>query len=335
MNRLKKICLLILTITLLLSSCGFNSKLSSEFFAMDTVMTITAYGGNSDEVVSSAIAEINKIDKLLSIQNKSSEIFKLNRDKELTPSKATLEIIRDAIKVSKLTNGAFDPTSQPLSEAWGFYSGLKNKVPSNAQIKTALNRVDFNNISIKSNRIVLKNNASIDLGAIAKGYASAKAGGILKANGVQSALISLGGNVRAIGAKPDNSPWNIAIADPDNPENNIASVSVTDKAVITSGGYQRNFKSNGKLYHHIMDTTTGYPAQSGLKSVTIISEDDTLADALSTALYVMGLDKAEKLYRTHKCQFDAVFITDSNEIYITDNIQDCFFSEHSFEVITG
>ena len=146
--------------------------------------------------------------------------------------------------------------------------------------------------------------------------------------------MSLGGNVRAVGSKPDGESWSVAVTDPDDNSKSIGTLKISDKAVVTSGGYQRYFEENGQIYHHIIDTKTGYPADSGLKSVTIVSDDDALADALSTALFVMGLEKSGKFYSENSSLFGAVFITDKGEIYVTDNLKDSFMSEQGFEVIS-
>ena len=315
------------------SACNFNSRYDSEFFAMDTIMTITAYGSKSESAVKTAENEINRLDTLFSVQNKDSEIYKLNRDKSIVVSADTLAVLSRAKEFYVLTEGAFDITTEPLTRLWGFYSGLENRVPSKEELDNALKTVGAEHIKIDSSNITLDENTSIDLGGIAKGYASAIAAQTLNDNGVSSAIISLGGNVRALGSKPDGSDWSVAIADPDDNSKQIGTLAVSDAAVVTSGGYQRYFEENGQIYHHIIDTETGYPAKSGLKSVTIVSEDDTLADALSTALFVMGLEKSSKLYCENSTLFGAVFVTDKNEVYITDNIKNSFSSQHDFEVI--
>lgn len=316
------------------SGCSLESKYDCEFFAMDTVMTINAYGSNSESAVKAAQNEINRLDKLLSVQNENSEIFKLNQSKEMTVSNDTLTLITRSKEIYTLTDGTFDISCEPLTREWGFYSGLKNKVPSQKAIETALEGVGAEHIKIENSTVTLDENTSLDLGGIAKGYASHKTAEILKDNGVTSALMSLGGNVRAVGSKPDGESWSVAITDPDDNTKSIGTLKVSDKAVVTSGGYQRYFEENGQTYHHIIDTKTGYPADSGLKSVTIVSEDDTLADALSTALFVMGLEKSEEFYSENSSLFGAVFITDKGEIYVTDNLKDSFMSEQGFEVIS-
>lgn len=298
---------------------------------MDTVMTITAYGENSESAVKLAQAEIEDLNSLFSIEDENSEIYRLNRDKTLEVSPDTQEIIERACEISKLTDGDFDITVSPLVREWGFYTDLEKKVPSQEAIDNALANVDYNNIQT-GKTIALGEETEIDLGGIAKGYASHSAMQILKENGVESAILSLGGNVRAVGTKPDGSLWTVAIADPDDASQQIGCVSVKDSAVVTSGGYQRYFEDNGQIYHHIIDTKTGYPADSGLKSVTIVSDDDTLADALSTALYVKGLEKATEFYRENP-NFEAVFVTDSGEIFVTSGLADSFTSDRNFEVI--
>lgn len=334
MRFLQKCSVLFFTVVVLCcSACTFDSRYDSEFFAMDTVMTITAYGAESESAVKAAQSEISRLDGLLSVQNESSEICKLNSEKVLSVSDDTLEIINRSLEIYAMTDGAFDITTEPLSRIWGFYSGLENKVPAQQEIDNALEAVGAEHIKTDGSSITLDSKTSLDLGGIAKGYASAKAAQILQENGVSSAVVSLGGNVRAVGTKPDGALWSVAVADPDDNSKNIGTLAVSDKAVVTSGGYQRYFEDNGQIYHHIIDTNTGYPADSGLKSVTVVSEDDTLADALSTALFVMGLEKSGSFYSENSSFFGAVFITDENQIYITDNLADSFSSQHSYEVI--
>lgn len=319
---------------ILSSGCSLESKYDCEFFSMDTVMTINAYGSKSESAVKAAQNEINRLDKLLSVQKENSEIFELNQSKEMTVSKDTLTLITRSKELYTLTNGAFDISSEPLTREWGFYSGLENKVPPQKAIENALKGVGADHIKIKNSTVTLDKNTSLDLGGIAKGYASHKATEVLKENGVTSALMSLGGNVRAVGSKPDGESWSIAVTDPDNNSKSIGTLKISDKSVVTSGGYQRYFEENGQIYHHIIDTKTGYPADSGLKSVTVVSDDDTLADALSTALFVMGLEKSEEFYCENNSPFGAVFITENNKIYVTDNLKESFMSEQGFEVIT-
>ncbi|MDD6847971.1 MAG: FAD:protein FMN transferase [Oscillospiraceae bacterium] len=325
--------LTVLAVMINLSACNMDSNYSSEFFCMDTPMSITAYGSNSENAVNEAKDKIIELDGLLAVDKKSSEVHILNRDKSLKGSKDIINLVKRSKEISEQTKGAFDITTSPLTELWGFRTYLQKKVPTENEINNALKSVSSNNIQINKDKITLENNASVDFGGIAKGYASGKVKEIFEKNNIQSGLISLGGNVRAIGKKPDGSNWTVGIADPDNTTEQIGVLSVNDTAVITSGGYQRNFTEKGKTYHHIIDPKSGYPADSGLKSVTVVSKDDTLADALSTALFVMGLEKAVDFFKGSGLDFGAVFITDNDEIFITDNLNNSFTAEKSFEVI--
>lgn len=300
---------------------------------MDTVMTITAYGKNSEKAVTLAKKEIENLDKLLSIENKDSEIYKLNHSKSQNLSADTLAIIKKATDIARLSDGAFDITTEPLTRAWGFYSDTENKIPDKAEINTLLKSVGTEHIKISNTTVTLDKATSIDLGGIAKGYTASKVSNIMSENNISSAIISLGGNVTAVGKKPDGTLWNVSIADPDDSSKQIGTLSVTDCSVVTSGGYQRYFEQGGVRYHHIIDPKTGVPSKSGLKSVTIVSTDDTLADALSTAIFVMGIKKATDLYKNNTALFDMVLVTDKGEIYITNGLENCFSSQRNYEVI--
>ena len=153
----------------------------------------------------------------------------------------------------------------------------------------------------------------------------------LQKQGIQSAVLSLGGNVTLLGSKPDGADWTVGLQDPQT-DGCFGYVSASDVSVVTSGGYQRYFEENGKRYWHILDARTGMPADTGIRSVTVVSADDTLADGLSTALFVMGLDRAAQFWRESR-DFEAVFLLDSGEIYVTQGLEDSFRSERSFEVL--
>ena len=173
----------------------------------------------------------------------------------------------------------------------------------------------------------------IDLGAIAKGYTSSKIIDIFKENNIKSGMVTLGGNVQVLGKKPDGSLWKVGIQNPISESEYLGVLQTSDKAVITSGGYERNFTKNGKTYHHILDPSNGYPANNGLTSVTIISSDGTLADALSTSLFVMGKDKAIDFYKKSNYNFDFILYTSDNKLIISDGIEDIFFSNLDIEVV--
>ena len=178
-----------------------------------------------------------------------------------------------------------------------------------------------------------KEGMKIDLGGIAKGYTSSKVMDIFKENGISSAVISLGGNVQTLNGKPDGSDWRVAVENPADTGSYIGVLSIKDKVVITSGGYERYFKQDGKTYHHIIDPATGYPANNGLTSVTIVSDDGTLADGLSTSLFIMGPEKAQKYWKEHSDEFDTILVKDDGSILVSEGLAEYFTSESDFTII--
>lgn len=174
----------------------------------------------------------------------------------------------------------------------------------------------------------------IDFGGIAKGYTSSRVMEIFRQNGVEHGIISLGGNVQALNSKPDNSSWRVAVQKPDGDGSYLGILSVDNKAVITSGGYERYFKQNGMTYHHIINPSTGYPSDSDLTSVTIVCEDGTTADALSTSLFVMGLADAMDFYRNSGIAFDMILYDRDGKLYVTQDIADSFSSDIDVEIIS-
>jgi len=334
--RLSGVLLFLLCIAMLTAcqNSDENKKVSKDIFAMDTYMTVTAYGKNAENGVNEAVDEINRLETVLSAEKQESDIYKLNETGSGTLSTDTKNIVSKALEINKTTNGAFDISIYPLMVKWGFTT-QKYNVPSKNEISKLLKDVDSSKIIFdeKSGNIKLKENMKIDLGGIAKGYTSSRVMQIFKEHGVTSGLVSLGGNVQALGTKTDGTAWQIAIENPDKSSDYIGVVSVKDKAVITSGGYERYFEKNGKTYHHILDPETGYPAESGVKSVTIVSDDGTLADALSTSLFVMGKEKALDYWREHKNEFDTVLVEDNGDITITGGLEKIFKSNFKFDTV--
>lgn len=308
---------------------------SKEFFAMDTYMEVDAYGDNGEKAVAKAEKEVIKLDSILSTGKSTSEISKLNKNKKQVVSADTMSLIKESIKISKETNSAFNPTIYPLMELWGFTT--KNYyVPKDNEIKPLLNHMDIDNIKIdeSKNEVSFKDsNMKIDLGAIAKGYTSSKIIDIFKENNIKSGMVTLGGNVQVLGKKPDGSLWKVGIQNPIGEDEYLGVLQTSDKAVITSGGYERNFTKNGKIYHHILDPSNGYPSNNGLISVTIISSDGTLADALSTSLFVMGKDKAIDFYKKSNYNFDFILYTSDNKLIISDGVEDIFSSDLDIKVV--
>lgn len=312
-----------------------DKEASKDIFAMDTYMTVTAYGDQAQEAVNEAGAEIERLDNMLSTGNEESEIAKLNQSRSATLSEDAGYLVERALELNEETGGAFDIAIYPIMEAWGFPT-QNYQVPTEDTLQSLLKLCDVSGITYdKDNRNISFNQEGmkIDLGGIAKGYTSSRIMEIYKENNISSGLVNLGGNVQALGTKTDGSKWRVAVQSPDDSDDYLGVLSIEDKAVITSGGYERYFEQDGKTYHHIIDPQTGYPAENGLTSVTIVSEDGTLADGLSTSLFIMGKDKAIEFWRAHSNEFDAIILTDDGKIYVTEGIQDDFSTEMDTEII--
>lgn len=257
-------------------------------------------------------------EKLISRTIETSEISQINNSdgNPITVSNTTTDLLKQGIYYGELTNGAFDITIAPLSTLWDFKNNTGD-VPTESEIQNALSLVDYKNIIIDGNTVTLKNpDISIDLGGIAKGYIADKLKEYLQNEGVESALIDLGGNILTVGKKPNGSKFQIGIKKPFADNEIISTVSIVDSSVVTSGSYERYFKLNDKIYHHILDTQSGYPCDNGLLSVTILSEKSVDGDALTTSCFALGLDKGVNLIESLD-DIDAIFVTTDYEIIDT------------------
>lgn len=311
---------------------------TKQLFAMNTYMSFTAYGENAAQAVDAAMAQVQALDELLSVGKKSSEVSALNREGSLEVSEDTAELFYRALEIYEETAGIFDVTICPVMELWGFPS--KNyHVASEEELAQVLPFVDASRVKIVPKEqggaaVTLGTGQKVDFGGIAKGYAAMKVMEIFRSYGITSGQVSLGGNVQVLGAKPDGSRWRIGIRDPEGGQKDpIAVVPVDNRAVVTSGGYERYFEEDGKRYIHILDPRTGRPAEGDLLSVTVLSEDGTLADALSTSLYIMGKEEACAYWRAHREDFDMVLVTEDQELCVTDGIADGFQSEQTYQVL--
>ena len=298
-----------------------TQPVSQEIFAMDTYMTVTAYGDNAQKGVTDAVAEIQRLDNLLSIGKEDSEISKLNKSGSAALSDDTAVMVAKALDLYKSTGGAFDITVLPLMELWGFTT-QEYYVPTEDEIQSTLQRVGADKLTWdeSTQTLTLGDKQEIDLGGIAKGFTSSRIMEIFKQDGVTCGMVSLGGNVHLLGTKQDGSAWRVGIQDPDNTDDMLGVLQANDCAVITSGAYERNFEKDGVTYHHIIDPATGKPSNSGLTSVTIVSKDGTLADGLSTSLFVMGKDKAIAYWKQHADEFDTILVDKDRNVYITEGI---------------
>ena len=312
---------------------GEMEPVSRDIFAMDTYMTLTAYGEGADEALDAAVSEIERIENLVSTGIDSSEIAVINKNGSGPVSKDTEYLIERSEELYEDMEGVFDITIYPVMEAWGFTSG-EYRIPGEDELKNLLSNMGADQINCQEGAAsVGKPGMKIDLGGIAKGYTSGRVMDIFREYGVDHAVISLGGNVQVRGDKPDGSSWRVAIENPENTAEYIGIVEVQDKAVITSGGYERYFEENGEVYHHIIDPSTGYPAKSGLISVSIVSADGTLADGLSTSLFIMGKEEALDYWREHAGEFDAILVEEDGTVSVTEGIADSFSGDREWKTV--
>ena len=289
---------------------------------MDTIMELQAYG--NDQVLAEAETMIRDIEKKVSVTDEESEISVLNRKGQAELSDVTADLLSGALEICKETEGALDISIYPVLKAWGFTTG-EYQVPSEKELTDLLQNVDYKKVSLDKDSASIEPGMQIDLGSVTKGYTSGKIADYFRQQGVTSALINLGGNVQCIGAKPNGENWKVAIKSPykESKSGVFAVIETKDKAIITSGGYERYFEENGETYWHILDPKTGKPAKNGLISVTVIGEDGLMCDGLSTALVVKGLDEATEYWKDHE-GFDAVFITEDGNVFVTEGIASSF-----------
>lgn len=316
---------------LMLSIAGCNAEQNIEqlrvddsLFAMNTYMTFTAYGENAQEAIARAKEQISEMESLWSVTEEGSEIYRANHSggESIEVSKETSELIAFALDMAEKTEGSLDPTIYPVLAAWGFTTDQK-RVPAQEELERLLLLVDYSKISLTDNLLTVPDGMELDLGAVGKGYTADLVADTLREYGVQSAIFSLGGNIQTIGSRSDGDAWRIGIKAPWEKEN-LGVLEVRNSAVVTSGGYENYFEDEyGNIYWHILDPSTGYPSDSGLQAVTVVGKEGKLCDALSTALFVMGAEKAEEFWRENG-GFDLVMITDENEIILTEGIADSF-----------
>ena len=317
------------------SSSDADASSSRDIFAMDTYMTVTAYGPNAETAVDQAKQEIERLDALLSTGAETSEVAQINANGGGTLSEDTTYLLERSLDLYDSTNGVFDIAIYPLMDAWGFTTG-NYTVPSDETIENLLPLTDANDIIYDKDKLSIsfaKDGMKIDFGGIAKGYTSGRIADIYRECGVTSGLINLGGNVQVVGTKTDGSKWRVAVQSPEAEDDYLGILSTADRAVITSGGYERYFEQDGVKYHHIIDPSTGHPANNGLVSVTIVSADGTLADGLSTSLFIMGKDKAAEYWRAHSDEFDTILEDEDGVLYVTEGIADDFTSDHETNII--
>lgn len=315
-----------LVLLLLLSGCA-PKAVQKEIFAMDTVMTLTAYGKNAEQGLNDAIGEINRVQRELDPELEGSTVWQLNHanGEPVDISPLIAEMLWTAENVSAKSDEALELSIYPAVKAWGFIDG-NYTVPEPETLEALKPVIGAQHVWFwhgDSWRAMVHSGTEISFGAVAKGAVAQEVIDTLKDAGVESAIISLGGNVQTLGQKPDGTNWNIAVQDPNDPAGSLGILSVGETAVVTSGSYQRYFEQDGKTYHHILDPKTLSPADSGLVSVTVVCADGTMADCLSTALFVLGEDGALDYWRTYG-GFELILVTDDGRVILTDGLEGTF-----------
>lgn len=280
-----------------------SSRFTGSELAMDTLITVTVYGRGAEAHGQEALAEFRRVDRLLSAYRPESDIGRVNTAAGRVPvkvSRETLNLVSLSLEYGALSGGRFDPTVGPLVRLWGI-GKVRATPPAAAQVAVAQRLVDYRRVVVDSvgSRLYLPlKGMALDLGGVAKGYAAQRAAELLRRRGVRSGLIDAGGNIVALGTRPDGRPWRVAVRHPRKERTLLGVLSVVDRSVVTSGDYERYFESGGRRYHHLLDPSTGYPAQ-GLESATVVGSSSTVADILSTAVFVLGRDRGPAFARQH------------------------------------
>lgn len=320
---------------LFLTSCKQTSEtsnekqvlepISSNGFLLDTYITITLYDSQDQSILDGAFKLCEQYENQLSRTKESSEIFKFNQMKEpktITVSETTAQLLERALFYCDRSHGSFDITIAPVSSLWDFKSDEK-KLPNSEELSTNLQYINYKNLQLNGTTLHSSNpNTQIDLGAIAKGFIADKIKEYLLDCGVKSAIINLGGNVLCVGNKPDGSPFYIGVQKPfEGEDETIQVVKINDMSVVTSGVYERYFKLDDKVYHHILNPKTGYPYENHLLSVTILSDKSVDGDGLSTSCFSLGLTEGMKLIESLDNTY-AIFVTDDGQIHYTKGTED-------------
>ena len=327
---------LALSVLVGLSGCGEARMSQQMIYAMDTEMTLTAYGKNRDVGISQAVNVINSMNDMLDPHLETSMVYQLNHanGQSVVVSGQIASMINTAKAVYKQSKGALDLTVFPLLESWGFSNG-KYYIPTEEEVSAGVLRLCFDQLtldtfsSLGSYTVTMPETGGISFGAVAKGCAADYAIEAMRFAGVESGIISLGGNVKTLGLKPDGSLWNVAVTDPENTAAYLGVVEVGETSVITSGTYQRYFVQNGKTYHHLIKPSTGYPVNNSLLSLTVVCKNGTLGDCLSTALFILGENQAMNYWRNYGNKgtdddFELIMVTNDKRIVCTSGLIEQF-----------
>jgi len=299
-------------------------------FAMDTIMDLQVNGPGARSGIQAVTDKINELDRLWSVTRQESEVWAVNhaQGEPVPVSGDTLALLERAVSLGDATQGALDVTLYPVLKAWGFTT-QSYQIPSEEELARLVDQVDYRAAAVDrdAGSVALPAGMELDFGALAKGYAGEVCAELLRAQGVKSALLSLGGNVQTVGTRSDGSPWRVLVQDPAGETGAyLGVVELEDQAAVTSGGYQRYFERGGVRYWHILDPDTGAPARSGLTSVTVVGEQGSVCDGLSTALFVLGREEALAFWREYgeSLSFQLILVDEDGGITVTQGLEDAF-----------
>lgn len=304
------------------------AEVEDEIFCMDTVISFRIHGQNAQEALDSVKAELLYLEKKLSRFVQDSEVSRINQlagKAYVAISSETYELLSEAKRLAEISGGLFDITVSPLVDLWDYKHS--SHMPHECEIRRIRDLVNFRDLLLNpkvKTAALRKEGQSIDLGGIGKGFASDACVNILRGRGISSAFVNIGGNVSTLGCKPEGSPWSVGIRHPRHENGLLGAVRVSGRAVVTSGDYERYFiDSDGMRRHHILNSFTGYPVDSGLISVSVIYERATIGDALSTAIFAAGIEKGLK-YMAHFPGAEAILVDKLQRVYITKGIRESF-----------
>lgn len=313
----------------IMTACSSREKKpeTARTYMMGTIVEISIYeyDGNSREVLEGCIKLCGKYDKVFSRTMEGSELYNLNiemaKDGETEISDELRALMESSVYYSQISGGAFDITIGSVTALWDFVSASEH-IPDESELNEAIKHVSYENIIIDGNKISAPVGTVFDLGAVAKGHIADRLKEYLLEKGVVSAIVNLGGNVLCIGGLRGEKPFTIGIKKPFGEDGEISAyLKIKDLSAVTSGPYERYFVREDRLYHHILDTKTGYPVETELQSVTIISGSSELCDAMSTACFAMGLQKSKNLIESLEDVY-AIFIDNEGQIIITENLSE-------------
>lgn len=343
-KRKSIIAILLIIITLIFTGCSSNKNepITRKEFLMDTPITLTIYDKKDEVILDKAVDRLKEIENRMSSTIENSDISMINRNAGIKPVEVHEDVyyvIKKARYFADISQGAYDPTIGPLADLWnitGTDEKERDSIPTEEEIEEKKDLVNYNGIGlVKNNMVYLKEKGmKLDLGGIAKGYAADEVKRIFEENEVENAIIDLGGNIYAMGTRNNSKPWRIGIQDPFEVSGDYMGIfNANNRSIVTSGDYERYFKHDGKKYHHIINPKTGYPSENEISGVSIVSNASIDGDALSTALFVLGVDQGMNLIDNLE-DIDVIFVTKENKAIIEEKTKDKFeLSNDDLELI--